>query len=425
MFCRYCGNEMPDDTKFCSNCGAAVDVGQQEQRILTTPHQVEGKKAELDNESKTSNPAKMFSRILIVCIIAIVCVAVGGAVLGSSGNKTVPDVDKNDIASATPTHDTTKTEPNSDSDSSKDSKAEVTYEELVGNYTDGPANDITSSGISIDIYDTVLEIFYGSYRGGSGTFDVVFESKDKWPKIENNSIQFTAEEEFWDCTYQLTLTFVPASESPSGSDTIYLKGSELFEDCVFVRDSGDYSEYDQYENDDYSYPEDNSSAWDNVPDSDRISDNVEYFDWHKPFGYFLGLNTYLEIESAMSILYDAELGKIQLSFYDAESAQYGYDMGFPFVEPVAIAYIDPIVFPDNEWITFHPEGEDSDVTAKFKIYVWHSVAANDPNDNRGDHIDIEIEDYGNHPNGSIYLSMAFNTYYHYYGDWNSTHTYPY
>ncbi|MBD5153470.1 MAG: zinc-ribbon domain-containing protein [Oscillibacter sp.] len=214
------------------------------------------------------------------------------------------------------------------------------------------------------------------------------------------------------------------------STWIYCTGEEeWYESAMLYGEDFNYNEWEyynsKYENDDYSDPEDDPSAWDNMPDSDRISDNVGYFDWHKPFGYFLGLNTYLEIESAMSILYDAELDKIQLSFYDAESAQYGYDVDFSLVEPVSIAYIDPVIFPDNEWITFHPEGEDSDVTAKFKIYVWHSMAANDPNDNRGDHIDIEIEDYGNHPAGSIYLSMAFNTYYNYYGGWNSTHSYPY
>ena len=31
MFCRYCGNDLPDDAKFCNGCGNPVDTEQREQ----------------------------------------------------------------------------------------------------------------------------------------------------------------------------------------------------------------------------------------------------------------------------------------------------------------------------------------------------------------------------------------------------------
>ena len=37
MFCRYCGNELPDDAKFCNNCGAIVDTEQQEPENIPKP----------------------------------------------------------------------------------------------------------------------------------------------------------------------------------------------------------------------------------------------------------------------------------------------------------------------------------------------------------------------------------------------------
>lgn len=37
MFCESCGKEMPDDTKFCANCGAKVEIEKSDQPVSTPP----------------------------------------------------------------------------------------------------------------------------------------------------------------------------------------------------------------------------------------------------------------------------------------------------------------------------------------------------------------------------------------------------
>lgn len=340
MFCRYCGNELPDDAQFCNACGKPVDTGQQE--LLPNFSQTDSSEVNLADELKKNSLAKTDPRILIGCIMAIICIAVGGIVLNSRPTErdtTNINGAKNNTESDVTVYNRDKTSPESETNSNKESSSSITYEELIGCYTDGPANEIGSSELSIDIYDTTLEISYGSYRGGSGTFDVIFDSESKWPKIENNSIQFTAEESFWDCTYHLTLIFVPASESPTGADTIYLEGSELFENCVYIRDVGESA------NNNYDDP----STWDNYPEEDGeeyfISDNPTDYDarqyygnvglysseWEKenPYGYFkhgyfnldnlFGMyasqTTQFEFDSGLSIDYLKETNEIEFKYY--------------------------------------------------------------------------------------------------------------
>lgn len=114
-------------------------------------------------------------------------------------------------------------------------KAKLTYNTLAGNYVAGPEDDAIYPSLDISIDGSTLWISLGTYRGSEGCFDVEFSPESDWPKIENNTIQFTAKEMYWNETYNITLEFLPATESSNGVDTIYLKGPSQFENWEFVR----------------------------------------------------------------------------------------------------------------------------------------------------------------------------------------------
>lgn len=375
MFCTQCGKQIPDGSKFCPECGNSLDAkvqgscSAQEPLRSTSSHaptqQSEGQGIE---PPKKTFPIKIAAIGVILIALVVICCSVTDMIKNNQVGRNMNEVEDG-TALSTPNTTNKGDTSNKLKPATTNTPEPKSEPEIDGYMYNGAIYDLDPNATEVPNW------FHGTldeYR------DYIKPFKPVWY---------------------------------DGTDAEYIE---------------QYGRLEQYGKDEYisTYNSD-SSAWDNVPDSDRISDNVEHFNWHKPFGYFLGLNSYLEIESAMSILYDADLDKVQLCFYDQESAQYGYDMGFSFVEPAITTYIDPIKFPDNEWVIFYPEGEDSDLVAGFKIYVWHSVAANDPNDNTGDHIEIDVDNYSNSPNREIYLNMVFNTYYEYYGDWDSIQNYPY
>jgi Predicted membrane protein len=43
MFCRKCGKEVPENVKYCPNCGCPVDPNEQEKKTVNTDGTVGGK----------------------------------------------------------------------------------------------------------------------------------------------------------------------------------------------------------------------------------------------------------------------------------------------------------------------------------------------------------------------------------------------
>ncbi|MBD5168940.1 MAG: zinc ribbon domain-containing protein [Oscillibacter sp.] len=80
MFCRYCGNELPGDAKFCNNCGKAVVTGWQEQEITPEPTQAEPLKAEPVFTPYTIGrvPQKSGSKKIIIAAIIVLVAALAG-----------------------------------------------------------------------------------------------------------------------------------------------------------------------------------------------------------------------------------------------------------------------------------------------------------------------------------------------------------
>ena len=53
MFCRYCGNQLPENAKFCSSCGAKVD--EEVQEVKHEEPQVVYVKEQTEEEQKTKH----------------------------------------------------------------------------------------------------------------------------------------------------------------------------------------------------------------------------------------------------------------------------------------------------------------------------------------------------------------------------------
>lgn len=87
MFCRYCGNELPDDAKFCNNCGAIVDIEQQEPENIPKPPEVKSttvKPFAASYSGKNSGPKIDSKKIAVGVVVALAVI-----VLGSFGLRAV------------------------------------------------------------------------------------------------------------------------------------------------------------------------------------------------------------------------------------------------------------------------------------------------------------------------------------------------
>lgn len=80
MFCRYCGNELLEDAKFCNNCGKAVDAGQPEQKTAPEPTQAAPKKVDPAMVAYTTNRTfrKTGSKKIVIAAIIALLVAIAG-----------------------------------------------------------------------------------------------------------------------------------------------------------------------------------------------------------------------------------------------------------------------------------------------------------------------------------------------------------
>ena len=147
MFCPDCGAENKDNAKFCKNCGASLNKAANQDNTLKS------KVADSDNAQKASqvssnipqNAAKSSGNknTLIICVTAIICVAIiaGAFILLNSNQSSDSDtVSLND----------TETEVNSSDDSAKSTSSdssssnEMTFDEAKS-YLSGASNTVISN----------------------------------------------------------------------------------------------------------------------------------------------------------------------------------------------------------------------------------------------------------------------------------------
>ncbi|MBQ7801334.1 MAG: zinc ribbon domain-containing protein [Oscillospiraceae bacterium] len=91
MFCKNCGNQIPDGTRFCDKCGAPQETAQNAAPQYQPPVQ---------NAAPQAAPKKSNTAVIVVAAVAVIAVValVLVLVLGGSGSDsgTVNDVPQND-----------------------------------------------------------------------------------------------------------------------------------------------------------------------------------------------------------------------------------------------------------------------------------------------------------------------------------------
>ncbi len=147
VFCPDCGAENKDNAKFCKNCGASLNKAANQDNTLKS------KVADSDNAQKASQVSSNIPQnatkssgnknTLIICVTAIICVAIiaGAFILLNSNQSSDSDtVSLND----------TETEVNSSDDSAKSTSSdssssnEMTFDEAKS-YLSGASNTVISN----------------------------------------------------------------------------------------------------------------------------------------------------------------------------------------------------------------------------------------------------------------------------------------
>lgn len=210
-------------------------------------------------------------------------------------------------------------------------EARVTYQNFVGAYSDGPIDDISSSALYItpdEQDENILHIDYYSYRAGSGDFSVSFTSKSEWPAIVNDSIQFMVKPWYSDGTYQITLTFIPAADSSTGTDAIHMEGLPIG-GVTFARVSG-------------SSLLTTPSTQDSDLDSNGLLPSITV-DTNWPVGYFEK-----ETGEALDIGYGSGDDVFTFDFY-LHGQKYYYDSS-TWTDPDLSFMIEPLDVTSGAWL---------------------------------------------------------------------------
>lgn len=84
MFCKYCGNELRDDSEFCSNCGKKLVVDEKE---LSDDKVIDNTITEKSDDNKTNKKKIIIPIILVLSILGIGFIIINFVVLGVTQNK--------------------------------------------------------------------------------------------------------------------------------------------------------------------------------------------------------------------------------------------------------------------------------------------------------------------------------------------------
>lgn len=120
MFCKNCGKEIVDGTKFCNHCGAS-------QEAVATQTTV------ANNTTMTHAPKKNSTlKIVIIATVAVVCFAIGSFVIAPSLKKDTSN-DNDQPASVTNTNTTQQSNTDDTTDDNANVEEGQTLEEIVYN----------------------------------------------------------------------------------------------------------------------------------------------------------------------------------------------------------------------------------------------------------------------------------------------------
>ncbi len=148
VFCPDCGAENKDDAKFCKNCGASLNKNVHKENVDTLKSKVtdsandQGASQVSSNIPQNGAKSSGNKNTLIICVTAIICVAIiAGAFILLNSNQTSDSdtVSLNDTETEVDSDDSAKST-SSDSSSSN----EMTFDEAKS-YLSGASNTVISN----------------------------------------------------------------------------------------------------------------------------------------------------------------------------------------------------------------------------------------------------------------------------------------
>lgn len=74
MFCRNCGKEIVDGSKFCAECGTKFDV--ENTSVENTVANIESNANTTENTSANSKTKKKYPTVLVICILIFSFIAI-------------------------------------------------------------------------------------------------------------------------------------------------------------------------------------------------------------------------------------------------------------------------------------------------------------------------------------------------------------
>lgn len=150
LYCKKCGNELPEDAKFCTKCGQKVEATQPQ---VATQNPV-------PNQANQSNKKLMYIIIAIAAVFLIVAVVFGILILGKLGDKEDDDDKKSK-------KDRVKTEQSVDDEDDADESddADSDDEEASAEDADSEDSDSEEAGASGDASALIAERFPNLVEG--------------------------------------------------------------------------------------------------------------------------------------------------------------------------------------------------------------------------------------------------------------------
>ena len=236
MFCKYCGNQIPDNSRVCTYCGQHVAIQNVDSNV---PAEESGQK------KNRMLPLLIIMSVLVICLlIAVVVMALAMPAFREFIPEKQPDIEET-VSSTEPVTEATEPPTEATEPPTEATESEVTATEYYAPYTDENGiyyvivepYPIPIANPQKDIYDAPAGNYIGDFNT-IGYYTIVEQAEDPngytWGKLSTG--------EGWTMVYQqilpnLDMTF--CSGAGAWSTGITIKGTGFFNGDFRDSDMGD------------------------------------------------------------------------------------------------------------------------------------------------------------------------------------------